>query len=143
MSETTEKRSVRITLLDSGLSPPIFILASFTDPPWEPHEMKSAVAGGSGVNGDNPTVNNVDYMFWRRFDIYPGVWRYRFRVGLSDWLMHNYQAEVGKEYNMKILKLKLIHSLQRMMAQANVITSLESRTAAQQSFSHQRRFRSR
>ena len=75
--------------------------------------MKSAAVGGSGVNSENPTLNRVDYMFWRRFDIYPGVWRYRFRVGLTDWLIHDHQAEAGKEFDTESVKHKLILSLQR------------------------------
>ena len=102
--------------------------------------MKSAAVVGSGVNGDNPTLKKVDYTFWKRFDICPGVWRYRFRIGLNNWLMCDHRAEAGKEYNTKVSKHKLIHSLQRQIAQAKSITSLESWTGAQHSFSHQRRF---
>lgn len=70
--------------------------------------MKSAAIEPSGVNGDKPTIKKVPHIFWRRFDIGPGVWRYRFRIGLNDRLMHNHRAETGKEYKMKIPNLELI-----------------------------------
>ena len=94
MAEATKKHSVRITLTDSGLAPPIYILASFTSPPWEPHKMKCR--GVQAQAYDNPTVKEVVYTFWGRFDIDPGVWRYRFRVGSENWLLCNHLAETGK-----------------------------------------------
>ena len=94
MAEAIEKKSVRITLIDSGLAPPIYILASFTSPPWEPHKMK--FVGVRGQAYDDPSVAQVVYTFWKRFDIDPGEWKYRFRVGVTEWLLCSHLAETGK-----------------------------------------------
>ena len=94
MAEATAKKSVQITLIDSGLSPPIFVLASFTSPPWEPHMMK--FVGVQGQAYDDPSVVQVVYTFWEQFDIDPGVWKYRFRVGMREWLLCDHLAETGK-----------------------------------------------
>ena len=102
MAEANEKKSVRITLLDSGLTPPVFILASFTSPAWEPHEMNHA--GVEEVVRDNPKLRRAVYTFWRRFDIDPGVWKYRFRVGLRNWLIFDHKAEAGREFDTQTLK---------------------------------------
>lgn len=42
MFETISKQSVRITLLHSGLSHPVFILSNFTNLQREPHEINYA-----------------------------------------------------------------------------------------------------
>ena len=144
MVETVGKQSVRITLLNSGLSPPIFILASFTDPPWEPQEMKHAGVRmlDSGAYGVDSTLAQVEYMFWRRFDIYPGVWSYKYRIGLNDWTICDHNAETGKDLHMRRSRHKLIRPLQRQVAQVKRIMSLESRQPAPHSFSLQQHFRS-
>lgn len=94
MAEATEKKSVRITLADSGLSPPVYVLASFTNPPWKPHELMAAGARGQAY--DDPSVVQVDYKFWGQFDVDPGVWTYKFRVGWTDWLLCDHRTETGK-----------------------------------------------
>ena len=96
MAEATKKKSVEITLVNSGLSPPIYILASFTSPPWEPHKMK--FRGIADRAYDNPNVMQLVYTFWRRFDIDPGVWKYRFRVGVTGWFLVDHLAEKGKMF---------------------------------------------
>ena len=96
MAEVTKKKSVQITLIDSGLRPPVSILASFTSPPWEPHEMKFEVVRGQAH--DDPDVVQVAYTFWGLFDIGPGVWKYRFRVGTTNWFICNHLAEIGKMF---------------------------------------------
>lgn len=102
MVETTGKQSVRITLRHSGLHPPIYILASFTDPPWEPHEMNYGQE--SMPDTRNPGMLLWEHMFWRRFDISPGIWKYKYRVGQYNWIIYDAQAEKeidssGEEYN--------------------------------------------
>lgn len=96
MAEATSQKSVEIALVNSGLSPPVYILASFTSPPWEPHEMK--FVGIRREAYDNPNVEQVVHTFWALFDIGPGVWEYRFRVGMTTWFVCNHLAETGKTF---------------------------------------------
>ena len=102
MSMPVNKKSVRITLLDSGLSPPIFIVVSFTKPAWEPHQMNYAevklVDNGlvKGIDNEDSAVVQVDYVFWKRFDIFSGVWNFRYCSGLNDWTFCDTVAEIGK-----------------------------------------------
>lgn len=140
MCDTTGKQSVRITLLHSGLSPPIFILSNFTNPPWEPHEMKYAEERVADRN--DPSLGRVEHVFWRRFDIHPGVWKYKYRIGHNYWPIYDYLAESGKEFQTRSAKPKLMCSLQREIAQAKSTMSLESRKGGPQSFRHPEYFRS-
>ena len=95
MAEATKKKSVRITLAaDSGLSPPVYVLASFTSPPWKPHELMAEGARGQAY--DDPSVVQVVYSFWGDFDVDPGVWTYKFRVGVTNWLLCDHRTERGK-----------------------------------------------
>lgn len=107
MLDTTGKQSVRVTFLHSGLSPPIFIVSNFTNPPWDPHEMKYAQE--RVVDNSNPTFVRVEHMFWRRFDIDPGVWKYKYRIGHNDWPVCDHNAETGKKFRAQNLKPKLMY----------------------------------
>ena len=118
MAEATNKKSVRITLLNSALSPPIYILASFTNPRWQAYEMK--YVGVNGLTDSIPSVPKVDYTFWRRFDIEPGVWKYIFRAGFQRWYM--YDSNAGNDFNKNLPKQKLIHLSPRWRTQAMGIT---------------------
>ena len=94
MAEAIKKKSVQINLTDSGLSPPVYLLASFTSPPWEPHEMEFGAVRSQAY--DDPSVVQAGHTFWKRFHIDPGVWKYRFRVGVTQRLLCNHLAETGK-----------------------------------------------
>ena len=96
----------------------------------------------SGPYSVDSTLIQVDYMFWRSFDICPGVWNYKYRIGLNDWTICDHNAETGKELDMRSPKHKLIRPLQRQVAQVKRIIFLESRQPAPHSFSPQQHFRS-
>ncbi len=140
MPETAGQRAVRITLFNSGLSPPVFILSNFTDPPWEPHEM--SYVEDRRVDKSKPSQRPVEYLFWGRFDIYPGVWLYKYQIGHDNWLIYDHQAEMSKGIPAQSSKHKLMCSPQRKIAQAKSSMSLESKKRAPHSLSHPRHFRS-
>lgn len=140
MPETAGQRAVRITLFNSGLSPPVFILSNFTDPPWEPHEM--SYVEDRRVDKSKPSQRPVEYLFWGRFDIYPGVWLYKYQIGHDNWLIYDHQAEMSKGIPAQSSKHKLMCSPQRKTAQAKSSMSLESKKRAPHSLSHPRHFRS-
>ena len=94
MAEATQKKSVQINLVNSGLSPPVHLLASFTSPPWQPQEMM--FVGIPQQAYDDPSVKEVVYTFWARFDVDPGVWTYKFNVGVTNWPICDHLAETGK-----------------------------------------------
>lgn len=78
----------------------------------------------------NPKLVRVEHMFWRRFDIYPGIWKYRHRIGHIDWPTYNHHAETGKQFHAWSSKYKVMCFSQRLIAQAKSTMSLESRKGA-------------
>ena len=50
----------------------------------------------SGVENRDPTLFQTDCMFLRRFDVYPGVWKYRYRVGFNNWSIYDRRVETGE-----------------------------------------------
>ena len=61
---------------------------------------------------DNHGDVTEDYIFWRRFNIYPGVWKYKYRIGHNDWYVYDHAAQIGKELDTRSPKHKLIRLLQ-------------------------------
>ena len=47
---------------------------------------------------DNSNVVEVVHSFWCQFDVDPGVWMYKFRVGMKDWFICDHLAETGKMF---------------------------------------------
>ena len=72
MADSTATVTVSITYERPGTTPPIFIAGSFTNPVWQPIEL------------DHQKVNE-EYLFSKSFEIVPGTYRYKFRVGCGDW----------------------------------------------------------
>lgn len=58
--------------------------------------MKNVRVIASDGDTTDPAPVQAEYTFWRRFDIFPGVWKYRFRVGHTDYLIHDHKAETGR-----------------------------------------------
>ena len=78
-------QNLTITLARNDLNPPIFIAGSFTSIPWEPEEMEiSAIKDGDAEN-----------KFHKTFDITPGTYHYKFRLGYGDWWICDEQSTIG------------------------------------------------
>src|SRR5271154_4777391 len=74
--------TVKITYERPGTIPPIFVAGSFTEPPWEAIEL----------DHDN---HHGQFTFSKSFDMRPGKYQYKFRLGHGDWWVCNDQCEIG------------------------------------------------
>jgi hypothetical protein len=63
-----------ITYQKPGTQPPIYVAGTFSDPPWEAHEMEYT------------TDTNGEHTFQKEVTAEPGSKiQYKFRVGPGDW----------------------------------------------------------
>lgn len=81
MLEATSKQCLRITLLHCGLSPPMCYAAVLHKPAME--ATRNKVGGVKAVDSSDPVPVRMKQIFWRRFDIYPGAWEHRYRIGTA------------------------------------------------------------
>lgn len=92
MATATATQTVTITYANVGVRPPVFVAGSFTDPKWQPQELGYSVeSADSKVSGPLQT----QYQFSRSFNISPGRWQYKFRLGLGEWWLCDENAETG------------------------------------------------
>lgn len=72
-----------------------------------------------------PGILLSEHMFWRRFDIPPGIWKYKYRVGQTDCIIYDFKAEQGNHFHTPSSDYKLTCSSQGWTAQAKSIMFLE------------------
>ncbi|KAL9121997.1 MAG: hypothetical protein Q9187_001446 [Circinaria calcarea] len=70
------KQAVTITFSSPGAKPPVFVAGTFTEPPWEPHELSFEICTPEDGQGDLP-----EYHFFKTFDVAAGEYQYKFRLG--------------------------------------------------------------
>ena len=82
-----------ITFSSPGALPPVFIAGSFTEPPWNPEELEHNTENGklADISTEQP-----DLRFYKAFDVPPGRWQYKFRLGLGDWWVCDKHTEIGE-----------------------------------------------
>jgi hypothetical protein len=67
-----------ITFAEAGVQPPVYVVTSMSEPPWETLEMR--------VDKDRSTSANL--VFTRDFDNVPaGNYQYKIRVGEGHWVV--------------------------------------------------------
>jgi hypothetical protein len=67
-----------------GTRPPVYLAGSFSDPQWQPEEMRYT------SNGDN------DFQYYSTFEVEEGQeYQYKFRIGEGDWWVLNEDAPSG------------------------------------------------
>jgi hypothetical protein len=63
-----------ITYTKPGTQPPVFVAGTFSDPPWQPHEMESFLQD----DGEHIFRKAVQGKLGDKV-------QYKFRIGLGDW----------------------------------------------------------
>ena len=81
-------QKVTIKLRGSNLTPPIYVVGSFTKEPWSPVEMD--VEGCDGENGKMTAI-----AFYKTFNLEPGEYQYKFQLGNGDWWVCDEHEEIG------------------------------------------------
>lgn len=80
------EQTVEITYTHPETQPPVYVAASLTSPPWEPHEMDI----------DEKKTDAGDLVFRKQFeDVKEGEYQYKFRLGPGDWWVLDETAPVG------------------------------------------------
>ena len=75
--------NVTISYQRLGTRPPMFVAGSFTEPLWVAQELDQRDVDG-------------EYIFSKAFEVKPGTYQYKFRVGYSDWWICDEANETGK-----------------------------------------------
>ncbi|KXJ94498.1 hypothetical protein Micbo1qcDRAFT_193650 [Microdochium bolleyi] len=79
----TRQAMANFTYQKPGTQPPVYIAGTFSDPPWQPHEMEAA------QNDDG------EYLFTKSWPVEGGVdVQYKFRIGSGDWWVLNDDEDV-------------------------------------------------
>ena len=89
---SSPKQLVKITYSSPDIQPPVYVAGAFTDPPWQPCEMK-CVKPVQDPNVDPQA--KPDYTFSKEFEVTGGRWQYKFRLGPGDWWVCDEAAEIG------------------------------------------------
>ncbi|WEW61162.1 hypothetical protein PRK78_006652 [Emydomyces testavorans] len=71
------KQSVKIAIQRPTSTPAVFLVASFTEPAWEPIELEAKPVTSTDGTSES-------YEFSKTFDIAEGKYEYRFRLGSDD-----------------------------------------------------------
>src|SRR5438034_10884061 len=97
------KKTVTITIRRPSRSPPVFVAASFTDPPWELLELDAKPLSSSSLTARSEEAIQVadenppaQYEFSRTFKLGHGRYQYKFRLGLDGTWMCNEELETGE-----------------------------------------------
>jgi hypothetical protein len=71
-----------ITYAQTGVQPPVYVVTSLSEPPWETLEMD--------VEDDQTASANL--VFSRRFDKVPaGSYPYKIRIGADHWVVDEFK----------------------------------------------------
>ncbi|KAL9614632.1 MAG: hypothetical protein Q9167_000920 [Letrouitia subvulpina] len=81
MENKLRPQTVDITFASPGARPPVYVAGSFTSPEWVPQEMEYAL----DKEYEPSSRNDLNYLFSKRFDLLPGRYSYKFRLGDGDW----------------------------------------------------------
>ncbi|KMU85842.1 hypothetical protein CIHG_03370 [Coccidioides immitis H538.4] len=89
------KQSVRIAVRRPTSTPSIFLVASFTDPAWDPVELEAKPVTSADATSEA-------YEFSKSFELAPGKYQYKFRAGSGDaWFCDtDVPTEVDNDGNM-------------------------------------------
>lgn len=67
-----------ITFAQTGVQPPVYVVTSLSDPPWEPLEMKV----------DDEHTASANLIFERHFtNVSEGSYQYKIRIGQDHWII--------------------------------------------------------
>lgn len=79
------KVPVTITYTHQDAQPPVYLVGSFSEPPWHPQEMKHT-----------KTDDDRQFHFFKEVLLEPGgTFQYKFRLGPGEWWVLDETAPVG------------------------------------------------
>jgi hypothetical protein len=90
MSDSPTKK-VTITLPGQNIKPPVYVAGSFTPQPWKPEEMDVIP---TNLNADGQNIN-IQTTYTKIFDIAPGRYQYKFRLGEGEWWICDETKEIS------------------------------------------------
>lgn len=68
-----------------GTQPPVYVAGSFSNPPWQPHQMEATQR------------DDGEYIFTKSWPVEEGVdVQYKYRIGDGDWWVLDDSEPVGK-----------------------------------------------
>ena len=88
--------TVRISLRNTGIKPPVYLASSFTDPPWHPVELKHRPR-----SQEKDTELSSELEFYGIYNVPEGNHHYKFRLGDGDWWVCNDSSETSKPVKRK------------------------------------------
>jgi hypothetical protein len=81
MAPTSTWRTIRFS--KPGAQPPVYLVGSFSSPPWDPTEMQY-------------TIKDGEYEFRKEIEVEAGQrYQYKIRIGESEWAL-NENEDKGK-----------------------------------------------
>ncbi|KAH4024776.1 hypothetical protein HBI56_174830 [Parastagonospora nodorum] len=81
--------SATITFSQTGVQPPVYVVTSLSDPPWEPLEM----------HVDEAQTASANLIFTRRFDnVAEGDHQYKIRIGDGHWVVDESRDSATDEH---------------------------------------------
>ncbi|KAI4161101.1 MAG: hypothetical protein LQ342_005138 [Letrouitia transgressa] len=98
MENTLRYQTVNIRFTSAGARPPIYIAGSFTSPEWVPQEMDYHLDAES-------REFEPSYIFFKSFDLLPGRYFYKLRLGDGDWWVCDDRMEIGRFHAKSTLRL--------------------------------------
>ena len=84
---------VEISFQSPGTKPPVYLAASFTEPPWHPNEMNHRPAS------ERKETESNDLEFFSTYQVPEGNHQYKFRLGNGDWWVCDESAETGSLFD--------------------------------------------
>lgn len=101
MTKSVNTYPIEIAFVSPGACPPVYVAGSFTEPPWEPHELQYSIDEQQHALSDG----QKKYVFHRTFDLPKGNFQYKFRLGHNgDWWVCDHTVATGIYLNLFILK---------------------------------------
>ncbi|KAI4211807.1 MAG: hypothetical protein LQ351_005448 [Letrouitia transgressa] len=99
-------QAVNIRFASAGARPPIYVAGSFTIPEWVPREMDYHLDPESRESVPN-------YIFSKSFDLLPGRYSYKLRLGDGDWWVCDDRVDTGRFHDHSTLRL--YRTMQQLM----------------------------
>ncbi|KAI1927966.1 hypothetical protein LOZ65_002179 [Ophidiomyces ophidiicola] len=101
------KQSVKITIQRPASTPPVFLVASFTEPAWSPVELD---AKSISSIGDVVPTGQEEYEFSKVFQLEEGEYEYRFRLGADNVWVCNAELPTNTDAEGNLNNVLLVKS---------------------------------
>jgi hypothetical protein len=99
MTADDSASAVTVALRRPSKSPSVFLLASFTEPAWEPVELDAKPLTTNDTSEDGADPADLEYEFSASFKLPEGSHKYRFRLGSDDTWLCNEDVAKGEYFS--------------------------------------------